>query len=151
MKSKNSDRLVADSGLPVERGTRSWKRCLPILCLNFPKITKKLQNISSPGGGKGVRPGSANKNSFLNRNLFSFKMLSLKTYKKGTRPVNWIESFSWEKCTFPFQVVKDIELFAMVFALLLLDAFILLLQEGIDPVHVETYNVSTTVRVDSPQ
>ena len=48
-------------------------------------------------------------------------------------------------------MVKDIELFAMVFALLLLDVFILLLQEGIDPVHVETYNVSTTVRVDSPQ
>ena len=46
-------------------------------------------------------------------------------------------------------MVKDIELFAMVFALLLLDVFILLLQEGIDPVHVETYNVSTTVRVDS--
>ena len=44
------------------------------------------------------------------------------------------------------KVVKDVELFAMVFALLLLDIFILLLQEGIDPVRVQTYNISTKVR-----
>ncbi len=47
------------------------------------------------------------------------------------------------------QVVKDIELAGLVLALLLVDILILILQEGIDPVDVKTYNVSTKVGIAS--
>ncbi len=44
------------------------------------------------------------------------------------------------------QVVKDIELLAMILVLVLVDLLMLVVQEGVDPIEVTTYNTSTRVR-----